>query len=346
MHDRFALSGPGSAPGESYYESEIIEVRQQDLIRKVLVVGILVLIVLLVILLACLITNGTCSNAVNNGILPMNSAAPTAVIDAENSASPEPAESSAPVTETPEIVTPEPTAVPVEPTEPPAPQGPVIPQSPYPSIPYCVTEGTMQDVHTRLEYLKQLPKSETIILLDVGHGGFDGGTVGIDTNATEADINLAISRKLAEYFASKRYYVFMTRMGDYACASDKNSDMRWRKNVMKLDIFDISVSIHQNALGTDRSVCGARIYSYKNGTEAEKLAKAVIEEITKISSTARKNVYTGNLMVVREPICPAILVECGFLSNHDEELLLQDPNYQQQLVQAIADGAENYLKSR
>lgn len=317
--------------------------RQQELIRKGLIVGILVLIVLLVILLACLITNGTCSNAVNNGILPMNSTAPTAVIDAENTASQEPAESIAPVVTEPPVITPEPTAVP---TEPPAPQGPVIPQSPYPSIPYCVTEGTMKDVQERLEYLKQLPKSETIILLDVGHGGFDGGTVGIDTGATEADINLEIARKVAEYLASKRYYVFMTRMGDYACASDKNSDMRWRKNVMKLDIFDISVSIHQNALGTDRDVCGARVYSYKNGTEAEKLAKAVIEEITKISSTARKNVYTGNLMVVREPICPAILVECGFLSNHDEELLLQDPNYQQQLAKAVADGAETYLKSR
>ena len=48
-------------------------------------------------------------------------------------------------------------------------------------------------------------------------------------------------------------------------------------------------------------------------------------------------------MVVREPVCPAVLIECGFLSNHDEELLLQNPAYQRLLAKLIAQGAEKYL---
>lgn len=306
-----------------------------------MIAAILVLIVALVVLFACLIGRGTCSNATQIGFHPTNTPAP------EQSETPE--DSATPAIETPIILTMPPETFTVDPTQPaasagPMPTAPTLPQSPYPSIPYCVTEGTMEDVHARLEALKRLPAGETIILLDVGHGGFDGGTVGIDTGATEADINLQIARMVAQRLAAKGYFVFMTRMGDYACAGDKNADMRWRTQVMKLGIFDASISIHQNALDTDRNVRGARIYCYRTGTEGEKLAKCIIGEFTQISSYAKTNPYTGNLMVVREPVCPSALIECGFLSNPEEELLLQDPNYRAQIAQAAANGVENYLK--
>ena len=313
--------------------------KQQDTIRRIMVVAIMVLIVALVVLLACILTRGTCSNNNPNGIIPMNTPDPTAIIDISNY-TPEPTEE---ITETAQITQfVQDTVPPVYNTTFPS---PVISQSPYPSIPYCVTEGTMDDVNARLNLLKQLPSSETVILLDVGHGGFDGGTVGIDTKVTEADLNLAVARRLAQELASRGYFVFMTRMGDYALGRSKNDDMKWRKNVMKLGIFDLSVSIHMNALDSDRDVKGARIYCYKNGTEGQKLAAAVIEGLQNASANVRANVYTGNLMVVREPVCPATLVECGFLSNHDEELLLQDPAYQATLAKGIADGIASYLKN-
>lgn len=306
-----------------------------------MIIAILALVVLLVVLLACLITRGTCSNAANHGIIPMNSPDPSMIIDVTKTDVP--ATQIIEPTGDPQSSNPEPTYY-VSPG-PVNPISPAIPQSPYPSIPYCLTEGTMDDVNARLELLKKLPANETVILLDVGHGGFDGGTVGIDTKVTEADINLQVSRLLAERLAAKGYFVFMTRMGDYAVGSNKNNDMRWRKQVMKLNLFDVSVSIHQNALDTDRNVKGARIYCYKFGTEGENLAKSIISEFSKVSSDCKTNAYTGNLMVVREPICPSALVECGFLSNHDEELLLSDPSYQALIAQAIADGVENYISN-
>lgn len=212
-----------------------------------------------------------------------------------------------------------------------------------PEIPLAVTEGTMSDVYARLEQLKTLPEDAVIILLDVGHGGFDGGAVGIDTNVHEADLNLQVSRILAQKLAEKGYYVFITRMGDYALASSKSADMEARTAMMKLDIFDVSVSIHMNSFPDDRSVAGTRLYHYTTGTEGERLAEVIMERICAAQNKPYKSTTTGDLMVVREPVAPSALVECGFLSNHDEELLLQDVTYQNLLAQAIADGVEAFL---
>lgn len=320
--------------------------------------AILLLLVALVVLIVVLVTKGTCSNQENKGFLPENTDS-TVKIDTQNTGSPAPVPTDAPETETPVaptqtaeiVITEQPTEAPTPTAAPsPVPGGPAvdpglpsIPQSPYPSIPYVVTTGSFDDVKARLEKLKTLPKSATIVLLDVGHGGFDGGTVGIDTGVTEADLNLEIARCVAQWLGSKGYYVFMTRMDDYALGSTKNNDMKWRKQVMKLDIFDISISIHQNALSSDRDVHGARIYCYKKGTPGEVFAQEMIAAIATEISTVRNNVYADNLMVVREPVCPSVLVECGFLSNHDEELLLQNAAYQHLLGKLIAKGAENYL---
>lgn len=330
--------------------------RKQERVRFIMTGLIALLAIAILALVIVLFNKKSCSNAVNSGFLNEDDD-PKHVIGSND---PDPADPQTELpTEAPEAtpdlpaVTDGPTATPPVITQPPAsavpgvqindPGVPSLPQSPYPAIPYVVTTGSFADVKARLEQLKTLPKSATIVLLDVGHGGFDGGTVGIDTGVTEANINLEIARYVAQWLGSKGYYVFMTRTDDYAVGSTKNNDMKWRKQVMKLDIFDISISIHQNALASDRNVHGARIYCYKKGTAGEQLAKEMIAAISSEISTVKQNVYADNLMVVREPVCPAVLIECGFLSNHDEELLLQNPAYQRLLAKLIAQGAEKYL---
>lgn len=210
-------------------------------------------------------------------------------------------------------------------------------------IPRSLTVGTMEDVLNRLEELKTLNSGERIILIDVGHGGFDGGTVGIDTNVTEARLNLEVARRISDKLAEKGCYVLLTRMGDYALAKSKNADMAERKRIMQLDLFDCCVSIHMNALDGDRSVRGLRCYHYKNGTEGAKLAATVLKAVRDMTDETRTNTYTGNIMVVREPVAPSTLIECGFLSNSQDEMRLQDPAYQDVLAQAIANGIDNYL---
>ena len=219
-------------------------------------------------------------------------------------------------------------------------------ETPAPSdgIPLVVTEGDMSAVMA-LEQLKTLPSDKTIILLDVGHGGFDPGSIGLDTGVHEDELNLQVARFVAQKLGEKGYYVFMTRMGSYAVAETKNEDMRLRKEFMKLDIFDAAISIHMNSYPDDRSVDGTRLFYYKEGTKGQTLATIILDEICKATGQRNRGTNSGDLMVVREPVAPSALVECGFISNANEERLLANPNYQEKLAQAVADGVEKFFNS-
>ncbi len=210
---------------------------------------------------------------------------------------------------------------------------------------YASTEGTMEDVYARLEQLKLLPSDATIILIDVGHGGFDPGSIGVETNVKESELNYQVAKRLAERLGEKGYYVLMTRMGEYALAENKRADMRARTQIMKLDIFDASVSIHMNSFPQDRSVQGVRLYKYQTGTDGERLAEMILDSIIAATGQRRRDTVADDLMVVREPVAPAALVECGFISNHDEELLLQSPDYQDTFARAVADGIESFINA-
>lgn len=220
-------------------------------------------------------------------------------------------------------------------------------ETPAPSdgIPLVVTEGDMSAVMARLEQLKTLPSDKTIILLDVGHGGFDPGSIGLDTGVHEDELNLQVARFVAQKLGEKGYYVFMTRMGSYAVAETKNEDMRLRKEFMKLDIFDAAISIHMNSYPDDRSVDGTRLFYYKEGTKGQTLATIILDEICKATGQRNRGTNSGDLMVVREPVAPSALVECGFISNANEERLLANSNYQEKLAQAVADGVEKFFNS-
>ena len=217
-------------------------------------------------------------------------------------------------------------------------------ETPAPSdgIPLVVTEGDMSAVMARLEQLKTLPSDKTIILLDVGHGGFDPGSIGLDTGVHEDELNLQVARFVAQKLGEKGYYVFMTRMGSYAVAETKNEDMRLRKEFMKLDIFDAAISIHMNSYPDDRSVDGTRLFYYKEGTKGQTLATIILDEICKATGQRNRGTNSGDLM---EPVAPSALVECGFISNANEERLLANPNYQEKLAQAVADGVEKFFNS-
>lgn len=184
-------------------------------------------------------------------------------------------------------------------------------ETPAPSdgIPLVVTEGDMSAVMARLEQLKTLPSDKTIILLDVGHGGFDPGSIGLDTGVHEDELNLQVARFVAQKLGEKGYYVFMTRMGSYAVAETKNEDMRLRKEFMKLDIFDAAISIHMNSYPDDRSVDGTRLFYYKEGTKGQTLATIILDEICKATGQRNRGTNSGDLMVVREPVAPSALVE-------------------------------------
>ena len=87
---------------------------------------------------------------------------------------------------------------------------------------------------------------------------------------------------------------------------------------MKLDIFDAAISIHMNSYPDDRSVDGTRLFYYKEGTKGQTLATIILDEICKATGQRNRGTNSGDLMVVREPVAPSALVECGFISNANE----------------------------
>ncbi|MBR5947505.1 MAG: N-acetylmuramoyl-L-alanine amidase [Clostridia bacterium] len=315
--------------------------RRQETTRRILVIAIFALLLGIIFISIKMIASKSCSNPGQSGMLPTDTPAPT-------SPTPAPSASAVPATAIPSA-SPYATVVPETPTPTPVPTPSPTPEQNRYGIPRLVTEGSMNDVLARLEQFKTIPSSETLILLDVGHGGFDPGTAGLESGITEADLNLQISRRLAEKLAAKGYFVFMTRMGDYGCANNKQEDMNLRTRIMRLDIFDASVSIHQNSYVDDRSAHGVRLYHYKAGSAGakyakdEKLASCILQSICAMTEENRSHTDTGNFMVCREPHAPAALVECGFLSNSEDEKKLSDPSYQEVFSQAIANGVENYL---
>lgn len=223
-----------------------------------------------------------------------------------------------------------------------------VPSGTNPStVPLVVTEGTMDDVYARLNELKALKEhnpNAVIILLDVGHGGFDPGSGGIDSGVTESELNLAVAKFVAEKLGEKGYYVFMTRMGEYAVANTKAEDMAARTAMMKNDIFTVAISIHMNSFPSDRSVNGTRLFCYPGSLQGQSLAAGIMSKIAAATGQRNRDVVADDLMVVREPICPSALVECGFLSNSSDEANLRTTSYQQTLAQAVADGVQSYIE--
>lgn len=221
------------------------------------------------------------------------------------------------------------------------------PSAPQPAVtdtPALQTEPAQTD-NPPATQTAETPAPSDGILLDVGHGGFDPGSIGLDTGVHEDELNLQVARFVAQKLGEKGYYVFMTRMGSYAVAETKNEDMRLRKEFMKLDIFDAAISIHMNSYPDDRSVDGTRLFYYKEGTKGQTLATIILDEICKATGQRNRGTNSGDLMVVREPVAPSALVECGFISNANEERLLANSNYQEKLAQAVADGVEKFFNS-
>lgn len=191
----------------------------------------------------------------------------------------------------------------------------------------------------------------TTIIIDPGHGFPDGGAVGIN-GSVESEINLEISKKLQEVLTAKGFRVIMTR-SDKDGISDtqsgirnsKRQDMTKRLDIMKTPDAKLFVSIHMNFFPKS-DVNGLRIFYSSNHNEIKPLAEQIQSKMHDVTGAKTAAVKTAdkNLFLMKNPPIPAILVECGFLSNIDEEKKLNDQNYQSRLAWAIADAIEKYYK--
>lgn len=190
---------------------------------------------------------------------------------------------------------------------------------------------------------------DMIIVVNAGHGGNDPGKVG-KNNIIEADINLAIALKLEVALKEKVCQVIMTRtdsnnLSKPEASNKKTSDMKERIRIMEEAHPEIILSIHQNSYG-DSQVKGAQVFYHSQSKEGEKLAKALQDALVNNvdASNKRKSKEGDDYYLLRKSTAPAVIIECGFLSNPTETALLVDDGYQEKIADAIIQGILNYKK--
>ncbi|MDR1002238.1 MAG: N-acetylmuramoyl-L-alanine amidase [Oscillospiraceae bacterium] len=191
-----------------------------------------------------------------------------------------------------------------------------------------------------------------IIIVDAGHGGVDGGAVGVK-GTVEKGINLTIALKLRDTLTEMGFTVVMTRETDISIhdsdantiRQQKTSDLKNRLELTKIYPESILISIHQNTISKS-SVRGAQVFHSPNNEESNQLANDIQSffneniqpERHKAIKAAQKNLY---LFYNAKNV--AVLCECGFLSNAEEEAMLNTDEHQNLIVKSIVDGLEVFL---
>lgn len=188
------------------------------------------------------------------------------------------------------------------------------------------------------------------VIIDAGHGLPDGGAVGT-SGTVEQEINLKIAQKTREVLEAKDISVIMTRETPNGLSTEKSKtiremkieDMKKRMAIMKKSKADLFVSIHMNSFKTD-SASGLRVFYSQNYEKIKPLAESIQLRMADVTGAKTSVIKTAekSLFLLKNPPIPAILVECGFLSNPEEEKLLSTAEYQSRLAWAIADAIEKY----
>ena len=190
------------------------------------------------------------------------------------------------------------------------------------------------------------------IILDAGHGGFDGGAVAND-GTVEKDINLAIATVLADFLRTGGYEVIMTRDSDVSTddgdsskiSSRKKSDMRNRLELIKKYPDSVFVSIHLNSMPdinvNIRKNRGTSVYYYNENSKD--IARAVQKSITKELQIGDDGIRQKSLKVLRRTEYLSFLVEAAYMTNPLDSVLYRDDGFAYNTAKAIADGILNYL---
>ncbi|MCI8649215.1 MAG: N-acetylmuramoyl-L-alanine amidase [Anaerotruncus sp.] len=191
-----------------------------------------------------------------------------------------------------------------------------------------------------------------VIILDAGHGGFDGGAVGAD-GIVEKDINLSIVQKLYDLFTINGFEVVMTRDEDESLhdknlttiRKQKNSDIHNRLALASAYPNSILISIHQNKFSQEK-YWGAQVFYGPKDSESEVFGKIMQNRLVGMLQPENTRQYKkcgDNVYLIYNAPMPALLVECGFLSNPQEAHKLVTGEYQRQIAFAVFSATAEYL---
>lgn len=191
-----------------------------------------------------------------------------------------------------------------------------------------------------------------VVVIDPGHGGEDGGAVSIDGTA-ESGINLAVSLRLEGILRFAGVPTEMTRRGDEMVCDEGLDTMRARKvsdihnRVAMVNAIPdaLLLSIHQNSLPSSPVTHGAQAF-WNREEGAETLAGILQTDLNTVVNTHRAKEakpISESIYLINHVTAPAVLVECGFLSNREETAQLQREDYQTTLAAVIAAGCLRWV---
>lgn len=205
---------------------------------------------------------------------------------------------------------------------------------------------------SKLEATSSTPVSNHTIILDAGHGKPDGGAVGKD-GSIESNLNLDIVLKLQNLLESANCTVILTRSdenGIYetdanSIREQKISDMKNRVNIANTSNAEMFVSIHMNKL-EQTQYSGWQTFYKNSDSESKHIAETIQTSlnyfIKKENSRTPKSI--SKIYLTKHVNIPLVIVECGFLSNQEENKLLQTDSYQNELAWSIYIGIMDYFK--
>lgn len=198
------------------------------------------------------------------------------------------------------------------------------------------------------------PLSAPIIVIDAGHGGEDGGAIG-NNGVLEKDLNLEIAKILDEMLRSAGYQTVMTRVDD-RMLYDRNVDYHGRKKRLDLEARlaiaqaqenAIFVSIHMNAFPASQ-YSGLQVYYSTNHQDSALLAEQIQADTKKLllpNNERHIKPSAGTSYLLDGCTHPAVLVECGFLSNPEECQRLATQSYQRQLATVLFGSLTDFYKN-
>jgi len=214
--------------------------------------------------------------------------------------------------------------------------------------------GHLMSINNDVQFVSAEPETLCIVV-DAGHGGEDGGCVS-ESGVLEKDINLEVAKKVAEMLNAMGYNTLMTRdedkmlydmYGDNYEGRKKTYDLKNRLKFTRENDADALVSIHMNKFPQSRYQ-GLQVYYSKNHTESAQLAQSIQEHCRQYLQTDNERAVKeagSSIFLLDRAEMPAVLVECGFLSNPEETEMLCDDEYRKKLSLVISLAIISHIES-
>ena len=200
------------------------------------------------------------------------------------------------------------------------------------------------------ESVSAFSDAKMCVVLDAGHGGIDGGVVGVKTGIKESDLNLSITFCLKDILEDMGFEVVLTRKtaaGLYGAPTKgfKKRDMQKRKEIIEETKPDFVISLHQNFFPS-KSSRGGQVFYNKHDKHSDALAKTIQAQVNTLyaeEGVKARKASSGEYFMLACTTYPAVIVECGFLSSPLDDELLSSHEWQEKLSHAISAGVVEYL---